>query len=108
MIRMIIMKKTPLPKTKYNFFASSNSYDGFVSYFDNVFNSKNYTRIFILKGGPGTGKSTIMKKVAEYADTMNFYNEAIYCSSDSNSLDGVIISNEKAKIAIIDGTAPHE
>ena len=34
--------------------------------------------------------------------------EEIYCSSDINSLDGIIATNGNNKIAIIDGTAPHE
>ena len=43
------------------FFAASNSSTGFVSYFDVIFNPKSYEKIFILKGGPGTGKSHFMK-----------------------------------------------
>ena len=101
------MKSFPFPKTKYNFFASSNSYLGFVSYFDNIFISKEFKKIFILKGGPGTGKSSIIKKAAQYADNSNLQSEVFYCSSDLNSLDGIIIYTENGKIAILDGTAPH-
>jgi len=43
-----------------SYFAAANGYDGFVSYFEKVFDAKDYTRLFILKGGPGTGKSSIM------------------------------------------------
>lgn len=102
------MKDNTRIKTKHNYFASSNSYDGFVSYFDNVFSSRDFTKIFVLKGGPGTGKSTLMKRVACYGESQGFYTEAIYCSSDSKSLDGIIIKSDKGSIAIIDGTAPHE
>lgn len=102
------MKENHSVKTKYNFFASANGYDGFMSYFDNVFASRAFTKIFVLKGGPGTGKSTIMKKIAAFAHENKYFHEVIYCSSDKSSLDGVIIENNGKRIAILDGTAPHE
>ena len=43
------------------FFASANGYTGFRSYFDEIFDSRDYTAIYVLKGGPGTGKSTLLK-----------------------------------------------
>lgn len=93
---------------KKTYFASCNSYDGFKSYFDKIFNSRDFDKIFVLKGGPGTGKSTLMKKVAKafYKDDVNV--EHFYCSSDTNSLDGIIIENGEKRVAILDGTAPHE
>ena len=102
------MKDSNNPKTNYSFFAAANSYDGFVSYFDQVFNPREFTKIFVLKGGPGTGKSTLMKKIAKYAEDKNYHYEAIWCSSDVNSLDGIIIYSNGKKIAVLDGTAPHE
>lgn len=90
-----------------SYFASCNSYDGFKSYFGEIFSSNEFDRIFVLKGGPGTGKSTLMKKLSKH-----FENHAVienfYCSSDANSLDAVIIEKDEKKVAIIDGTAPHE
>ena len=94
--------------TFFSFFAAANGYSGFRSYFDEVFNPKIYTRIYILKGGPGTGKSTLMKSVYAHFKNTIPHSEAIYCSSDPNSLDGVILKNEDVSIAILDGTAPHE
>ena len=92
---------------KYDcFFASANGYDGFKSYFSNVFDRDKFDRIFILKGGPGTGKSSLMKRLLfTIGDKASA--EAIFCSSDSASLDGVIFESSKKKIAILDGTAPH-
>lgn len=90
------------------YFAAANTYKGFVSYFDTVFDPAKYSRIYVLKGGPGTGKSSFMKKAARVFGEKNYRIEEIYCSSDPNSLDGVIIENQGKKIAIIDGTAPHE
>ena len=97
-----------LQKCKNKYFAASNSYDGFVSYFDKCFSSDEHDKVFIIKGGPGTGKSSLMKKVAQMGDKENFEVEEIYCSSDINSLDGVIIRNGERSIAVLDGTAPHE
>ncbi len=90
------------------FFAAANSYGGFISYFDSVFSSRDFDRIYTLKGGPGTGKSSFMKRVSSIFFKAGCSTEEIVCSSDPKSLDGVIISFGGKKIAIIDGTAPHE
>jgi hypothetical protein len=90
------------------YFGAANSYDGFISYFDKIFDSKEYDKIYVLKGGPGTGKSSFMKRISAHFHNKNCYVEEIYCSSDPHSLDGVVVSRENKKIAIIDGTAPHE
>ncbi len=90
------------------YFASANGENGFKSYFGEIFNSEDFTRIFILKGGPGTGKSSIIKKICNFAKNENLYFEAFRCSSDPNSLDGVIINKDEISIAVLDGTAPHQ
>ena len=86
-------------------FAAANSYGGFISDFDEIFNPRCFERIFILKGGPGTGKSTLLKELYERF-SKKVHCEAIYCSSDPFSLDGIILGSNK-KIALIDGTSPH-
>lgn len=95
-------------KTPYRYFAAANGYLGFRSYFGEIFDSKDYDRIFVIKGGPGTGKSTFMKMAANYFFDKGCYVEAIYCSSDINSLDGTLIEKNGARVALIDATAPHE
>ena len=45
------------------YFAAANSYKGFKSYFDRIFAPEQFDRIYIIKGGPGTGKSSIMKNI---------------------------------------------
>ena len=89
------------------YFAARNGYQGFTSYFDEVFCPKEFTKIFILKGGPGTGKSTLMKKIRSAFGNLCESVESILCSSDPNSLDGVILTLGNRKIAILDGTSPH-
>lgn len=88
-----------------HYFAASNTKDGFVSYFDNIFSDIDCDRVFILKGGPGCGKSTFMKKLGSLAEEMGLSAEYFHCSSDPMSLDGIII-NEK-RVCVIDGTSPH-
>ncbi len=95
-----------MKKNKY--FAAANGFNGFRSYFKSIFDPSEYTRIYILKGGPGTGKSTLMKKITTSFAGLGLDFDNIFCSSDPKSLDGVIIQNKKIKIALIDGTAPHE
>ncbi len=93
-------------ETKY--FASANSYNGFYSLFGSIFDSRRFDNVFVLKGGPGTGKSTLMKKIADFTKSKGGQTKLYYCSSDINSLDGVIINIDEKHFAIIDGTAPHE
>jgi len=95
-------------KTPHKYFAAANGYHGFRSYFDSIFASENFLKIYVLKGGPGTGKSSLLKRLSQHFSGMRVYNEAIYCSSDPSSLDGVIIERNARRIAVIDGTAPHE
>ena len=59
------------------YFAAANSYGGFISYFDKLFDSKEYNRIYVLKGGPGTGKSSFMKKVSAHFHNAGCYVEEI-------------------------------
>lgn len=86
-----------------HYFACGNTSKGFTNFFPS--NLQGLKKIFILKGGPGTGKSSLMKKAATKYSNQGFHIEVIHCSSDSTSLDGVIISD--IGVAIVDGTSPH-
>ena len=90
------------------FFASSNSYHGFHSLFGDIFKSEKFNKIFVIKGGPGTGKSSLIKSVAKFAEEIGGSADRYYCSSDTNSLDGCIIRIGEKSFAILDGTAPHQ
>ncbi len=84
-------------------FACINSGKGFVSYFDTFLEKIQF--LYIIKGGPGTGKSGLMAYIARKAEERGEDVWRIWCSSDPDSLDGVIL--RKRQIAIVDGTAPH-
>ncbi len=85
------------------YFAAMNTGDGFMSFFSEIFGSLKH--LYIIKGGPGTGKSRFMKEVYSAAEKRGYAVEKYLCSSDPTSLDGIIIS--ALSIGIIDGTAPH-
>lgn len=85
-------------------YLAANTEQGFCSLFGEMTNKTDY-RIFLIKGGPGTGKSGFMKRVAKAAEDKGYDVEQIHCSSDPDSLDGIIIPN--VKLIICDATAPH-
>ena len=89
------------------YFAAANSADGFYSRFPALFDPAcgRWQKIYIIKGGPGTGKSSLMKRAAEYAEERGYPVERYYCSADPRSLDGIRIP--ACGIAMLDGTAPH-
>lgn len=89
------------------YFAASNSASGFWSYYTDVFDHARVRRLFAIKGGPGTGKSRFLREVAEHGERAGYRCEYIYCSSDPDSLDGVILTRGEDGIALIDATAPH-
>ena len=69
------------PQVRY--FLGANSPGGFYSLYDQLIDPAEADAVFILKGGPGCGKSTLMKR-----------------------LDAILLPEKKT--AIVDGTAPHE
>lgn len=90
--------------TVLSYFGAATTPKGFISYFSQLYDAQK-SKVYILKGGPGTGKSTLMKKLCQKLDKINEPYELFYCSSDPKSLDGVRIP--KTSTLILDGTAPH-
>ncbi len=87
------------------YFLGNNSPDGFSSYFDDMLRAADMRRVWILKGGPGCGKSTLMRTVAAQMEQAGHPVERVYCGSDPDSLDAIILPRQRA--AVVDGTAPH-
>ncbi|TWI59060.1 PRK06851 family protein [Halalkalibacter nanhaiisediminis] len=86
-----------------NYYAGGNTAKGFYNLYDSAL--EGLERLFILKGGPGTGKSSLMKSIGEKMEGKGLDIEYLHCSSDNNSIDGMIIP--EFQIGIVDGTAPH-
>lgn len=61
---------------------------------------------YFVKGRPGTGKSTLLKRVAAAAKERGFAVELYRCSLDPNSADMVVV--RELGFCIFDSTAPHE
>jgi hypothetical protein len=91
--------------TLKHYFPGNNTSKGFYSFYRYIMSQRNARRIFCIKGGPGTGKSTLMKKIGEYYLNKGYDIEFHHCSSDNNSLDGVVI--KKLNVVLLDGTSPH-
>ncbi len=87
------------------YFLAANSCEGFVSHFGDSFVPREGWRAIIIKGGPGTGKSSFMKYMVARAAEKGYRVDLCVCSSDPDSLDGVVIWD--IKTVILDGTAPH-
>lgn len=92
-----------------DFFLGSLSPSGFTGWFAEAAATPGVTA-YLIKAGPGCGKSTLMRRLAA-ADTAHpavrgtARIEQIHCSSDPDSLDGVLLTDVGA--LFLDATAPH-
>ncbi len=92
-------------KSSIRFFLGSNTKRGFISLFDELKDPFGSNKLYIIKGGPGSGKSSLMKKIIKVLERKNHNIEYFHCASDPNSLDAFL--DHDLKIAMVDGTAPH-
>lgn len=92
-------------ETKVTFFLGANAPTGFYSLYDELLPLDDAQRVFLLKGGAGCGKSTLMRRVAAALEGEGERVEYILCSGDPDSLDAVVAPDLGA--AIVDATAPH-
>lgn len=91
-------------KGKRAFFAGGNTESGFVGNYGDIANENELERVYIIKGGPGTGKNTMMREIAGRVESRGYSAEYYCCGSDPESVDCVVLDG---KIAVLDGTAPH-
>ncbi len=86
----------------HTYFLGGSSPSGFRTSFGRIIGDTDY-HTYIIKGGPGTGKSSLMKRIfAEFGDEDR---DLYLCSSDPDSADAVVL--KKHKVIFVDGTAPH-
>ena len=88
-----------------SWFLGANAPKGYYSKFDQLFRPFSGGKLFLLKGGPGTGKSTFLKKFAGILAEKGLEPELVFCSADPKSLDAVMTSD--GKFAAADATLPH-
>ncbi len=91
--------------TPVSFFFGANNKKSYSSLFSELYDSKKEGNHYILKGGPGSGKSTFMKKTANELEKRGYFVERGYCSADPNSID-VVLAPE-INFSVLDGTSPH-
>ena len=90
---------------RLRYFLGANSSVGFASLYEQWIDQRSVRAFYVIKGGPGCGKSTLMKRLAQRAEARGERVERILCSGDPDSLDGILLP-EKG-VALADGTAPH-
>lgn len=88
-----------------HWFPGGNTAIGFHSFYQHILSPEEAKRFIILKGGPGVGKSTFMRKIGTLLEDHRQTVEYLHCSSDCESLDGVVC--RALGFAMVDGTAPH-
>lgn len=85
-------------------FFGASTVDGSMNFIDNL--TENLSYRYFIKGRPGTGKSTFLKKLNQRALKQGFDTEVYYCSFDKLSLDMVIVP--ELSFCVFDSTSPHE
>lgn len=84
-------------------FPGGNTSQGFYSLHDNIIGPER-NMLYIIKGMPGGGKSSLMREIAERMIKQGYSVEYHHCPSDSKSIDAIVI--EELKICLLDGTPP--
>lgn len=87
------------------YFLGANSARGFYSLYDGFTDPEGGDFLWVLKGGPGCGKSTFMRRIGAAAEQAGRRVEYIHCSGDPDSLDAVWLP--ELRLGYADGTAPH-
>lgn len=85
-------------------FPGANTPEGFFSFFHYMIDP-DANMIMIIKGGPGIGKSTLIRRIGTALLDMGYDAEYACCSQDAASYDGVVVP--KLGLALFDGTPPH-
>lgn len=92
-------------KSTARFFLGANSKNGFFSLYDGFTDPAAGDFLWVIKGSPGSGKSSFMKRICAAAEARGEPVECILCSGDPDSLDAVYLPARR--VAYVDGTAPH-
>lgn len=88
-----------------HYFPGANTPEGFCSYYGEILDTHSAGKLAVIKGGPGTGKSTFLKRLGKTLGEWGEQVTYLHCSSDPNSLDGIFLPAHNSLVT--DGTAPH-
>ncbi|PZE20386.1 PRK06851 family protein [Paenibacillus xerothermodurans] len=96
-------KKNKPSHVRRRFFGAATP-DGAVDHIQSL--TQEVNKRYFLKGRPGSGKSTMLKKLSASAQSLGIDVDVFHCGFDPNSLDMLIFP--ELSIAVFDSTAPHE
>lgn len=85
------------------FFLGGNTAQGFKGFYGSELARAD--NVVLLKGAPGTGKSTLIKRLGAECAERGLDHEMWYCSGDPSSADGIFI--KELSTAVVDATSPH-
>lgn len=84
-------------------FSGTLTSNGQICFYENL--TQDIENRIVVKGRPGTGKSTMNRKISKAAIEAGFDVEYYHCGFDAESIDMIIIP--ELSFAILDGTSPH-
>lgn len=90
-------------RIRHRFFGGSTP-QGPVDYVENI--TENTAVRYFIKGRPGSGKSTMLKKILVGATERGIDAEVYHCGFDPDSLDMLLFP--ELSLCIFDSTSPHE
>ena len=88
----------------YRRFFGTTTVEGTVNFIDDI--TESIRKRYFIKGRPGTGKSTFLKKLSKALTEKGYDVEEYYCSFDPKSLDMVV--SRELSFCVFDSTPPHE
>lgn len=88
-----------------SFFLGAGGPKGFYSFFQELYDPKDGWYAYLLKGGPGTGKSSLLTNITALVQKKGLTPLYIRCAADPQSLDAVVFPEVRA--CVVDATAPH-
>ncbi len=105
MVQMLFAGKRPEKDgSEVHRFFGAATVTGNVNYIPEV--TQDIPKRYLVKGRPGTGKSTFLKKIAQAAKQAGCHVEIYHCSLDPKSLD--LVAVRELGFCLFDSTPPHE
>lgn len=96
--------KTPFSGKEIHRFFGAMTAEGTVNYIPQI--TETIKNRYFIKGRPGTGKSTFLKKLAAAGIKAGYDVEIYHCSLDPKSLDMIVV--RELGLCVFDSTLPHE
>ena len=92
--------------TAAHFFLSSNSPQGYLSCFDNLYDAKDGWKAYILLGGIDSVKSRMLEKIGHTMESAGKKTEYIHSCFDASEVSAV--SFPDLRVCVIDGAPPNQ